>query len=187
MLHFNESTSPVKSIPGLVSATPTGLAIHAQDVRLRDVVYEIRETLFPVAYDGEDVSIRVAICAGPTGHEVVAIENGATPPGYTEVCELALLRLRSPGDTPETVDVHVPRRTLVRDDGYPLSETPVRHAVSATPVTPAANPERAARRARAAALAPLRSKRVAAMTPAERNILLEAVAQKLGLIDEGAP
>jgi hypothetical protein len=25
------------------------------------------------------------------------------------------------------------------------------------------------------------------MTPAERNTLLEAVAQKLGLIDEGAP
>jgi hypothetical protein len=176
MLHFNESKSPTKSLPGLVSATANGLVIHAQDVRWFGDVYEIPETAIPIVYPDEPTRVRVVLTPGG-----LVLDDSGNVPG--EVCYLAALTLRSGADTCETVDVEVQRRTCT-------TETPAdarRHMVPALLVTPAANPERSARVARAAALAPLRSKRVAAMTPAERNMLLEAVAQKLGLIDEGAP
>jgi hypothetical protein len=189
MLHFTESESPFKSLPGLVSANPDGLVIHAQDVRWFDDIYEIGgasgggpyrdgggSIFVPITYPGEPTRFRVVL----TRNGLVLDDSGNVP---GEVCYLAALTLRSGVDTCETVDVEVPRRTCT-------TETPAdarRHAVPALLVTPAANPERSARVVRAAALAPLRSKRVAAMTPAERNTLLEAVAQKLGLIDEGAP
>jgi hypothetical protein len=178
MLHFNESPSPVKSIPGLVTASAAGLTIHAQDVRWFGDVYEIPETFVPIAYLDEPTRYRVVL----TRDGLVLDDSGHVP---GEICYLAALTLRAEGDTPESVDVEVIRRTCT-------TETPAdarRHTLPAEVVTPAETPERAARRAQGQRIAALRSsvvqKPIAEMTIAELRTVVALLAETAGL-DLGA-
>jgi hypothetical protein len=190
MLHFNESESPFKSLPGLVSANPDGLVIHAQSVRWFDDVYEISGTwdgpyrdgggsiFIPIAYPGEPTRFRVVLTPGG-----IVLDDSHEVPG--EVCYLAALTLRAATDTPETVDVEVPRRACTTE----TPEDARRHAVPLGLVQSAANPERAVRAARAVRITTLRSalaaKPIETMTNTELRTVVALLVEHVGL-DVGA-
>jgi hypothetical protein len=190
MLHFNESESPFKSLPGLVSANPDGLVIHAQSVRWFDDVYEISGTwdgpyrdgggsiFIPIAYPGEPTRFRVVLTPGG-----IVLDDSGHVPG--EVCYLAALTLKVEADTPESVDVEVPRRTCTTE----TPEDAQRRQVPSGLTVPAVTPERAARQARAARVATLRgalaSKPIETMTNTELRTVVALLVEHVGL-DVGA-
>ena len=155
MLRYNESSSPVKSIPGLVSATAEGIMVHPQEIKWFDKVYSIdtpdggpfrgnNGVLVPIVFNGEPTRYRVVL----TGNGIVLDETPVTEmptPVPDEICYLAALTLSAEGDTPETVDVEVPRRTMSADPAHARDLT--MHKVPASLVERAQDPARAARRA----------------------------------------
>lgn len=136
MLHFTNDSSSRHSFPGLVTASASGLTVHAQTVIYDGERYDIPETTIPIAWPDEPASYLVRLTAAG-----IVLEERIESMQWAEIdgIVLAHLRLRNEGDTPETVDVYVTRRECT-------SETPadaVTYQVSATPVLPdALNPER---------------------------------------------
>jgi hypothetical protein len=141
ILH-NQSESAKKSLPGLVSANANGLVIHRQDVRWFNDTHEIPEVAVPIAWTGEPTRFRVVLTTNGLMLDERPISEGPREiPG--EICYLAALTLREDGDTPETVDVEVPRRVCTTEapDGVPSV-----HVVPATLITEEDTPARIAGR-----------------------------------------
>lgn len=182
MIRFEESDSTRKSINVTVVPSATGVTVSGS-VRWFDEQFTIPTVVIPCVYS-DDATYRVALCTSTSGPVLVLVEDDALPSGYTELCYLARWRFTAASDTCASVDVHVPRRTLVEDPENPLPEPSLR-PVSATPVLPQSTPERTVSRARKRRIRELtvqaRALREAgttftAMSAAQKAIINELVA-----------
>ena len=179
MLRFIDSTSPVKALPGLISATSTHIVVQAQSVRWFDAVYNVPAVTVPVAWNSAPARYRVVLTAARIVRDEQFADFAAPIAG--EVCELASLALGAPSDTPLTVTVDVPRRTATT----PTPANAVVHTVPATVITQTETTERAKSRSRAARLRTLASnlsgKQAAVLTAADRNDIIERLALREGM------
>lgn len=179
-IHLEESDSTRKSINVTVVPSAAGVTVSGS-VRWFDELFTIPTVVIPCVYS-DDATYRVALCTSMSGPALVLVEDDALPSDYTELCYLARWRFTAASDTCASVDVHVPRRTLVPVEELP--EPSVR-PVSATPVLPQSTPERTVSRARRRRIRELtvqaRALREAgttftAMSAAQKAIINELVA-----------
>lgn len=131
-----------------ITPDANGITMGAGPVRWFGERFDVPETFVPCVYSGEPADYRIALCRTPDGPRLVLVtrtEDGEDVPADCEpVVDLARWRLAAPGDTCESVTVHVTQRTASVEMGDPESVLKVGNG----PVIPAETPERAAKRAK---------------------------------------
>ncbi len=172
--------SSEKVVPGLVSASATGITVHAQEIRWFGEVYELAETEIAIAWSGEPTRHLVWLTPAGLVH-ATAPASEPMPPVDGALCYLASLRLLEEGDTPASVLVDVPR--LERRDAAAADAR--RIAVPAGLLVPGVPPDVAAARARAARVRAidglLAGKRAGSLTAADRTLVIERLALLSGM------
>lgn len=173
-------TSPVKSIPGLVTLTDTGVTVHAQTVRWANDVYEVPDLEIPVEFTTAAAYRVVLTKDGLVLAEALDYEDFEPIPGGTAtLCSFALAQ---PGDTPANARF---KQVFSVECTTEMPESAEHHSVPAVVIRPERSPAAVARlekRQRAtAAAAAVKGKPVASMTLDELKDLVSVLAERAGL------